>query len=335
MKLVPAICPNCGGAIKLNKEDKTAKCPFCDTPFIVDEAINRYVKYQTTKVENLYAGQVTINNDEREKLLNAGHSFLLLKDFNSAEDKFKEVTETYPGDWRGWWGLIEVMFERGLKDDEYWVKEHCIVSHNFKTYYSNIEKLTEGKVPSEVQETGTLIRKILDLVLKKNVALLDLEDKHSKEQKAIRPQYKDSTDKLREQSSRNYSRICELNSQVYANGPTFWHTGVAIPFGAFFVGLVVAAFKGFDFMGTVFNGLFFLLIYAVIIEIVPYNISRKKYDQKLKEIDDLNAENRDLDKKRSEIEESIRKKEKELAEKIDLEKQKIEQEYQENLKKLR
>lgn len=60
MPLLPAKCPNCGAALTLDPVSKAADCPFCNTPFIVEEAINNYtiINNYTTKVENLHADVV-------------------------------------------------------------------------------------------------------------------------------------------------------------------------------------------------------------------------------------------------------------------------------------
>ncbi|MCR5511362.1 MAG: zinc ribbon domain-containing protein [Lachnospiraceae bacterium] len=42
VKMVPALCTQCGGTVEVNKDDETAVCPFCGTSFIVEKAINNY-----------------------------------------------------------------------------------------------------------------------------------------------------------------------------------------------------------------------------------------------------------------------------------------------------
>lgn len=39
-KLVKATCPNCGAPLKVDPSKDAAICEFCNTPFIVDKAIN-------------------------------------------------------------------------------------------------------------------------------------------------------------------------------------------------------------------------------------------------------------------------------------------------------
>ena len=42
IRMVPAVCTQCGGTVEVNREDETAKCPFCGATFIVEKAVNAY-----------------------------------------------------------------------------------------------------------------------------------------------------------------------------------------------------------------------------------------------------------------------------------------------------
>ena len=41
-KLVPAKCTSCGGQLTVNPSQQAAVCPFCNSAFIVEQAINNY-----------------------------------------------------------------------------------------------------------------------------------------------------------------------------------------------------------------------------------------------------------------------------------------------------
>lgn len=58
MNLVPAICPQCGGQIEVDKTQEAAVCKYCGTPFIVEKAINIY---STTVTNNNSFEGATIN----------------------------------------------------------------------------------------------------------------------------------------------------------------------------------------------------------------------------------------------------------------------------------
>ena len=42
VKLVPGVCPKCGGKLEVDPTQEAAVCQYCGTPFIVDKAINQY-----------------------------------------------------------------------------------------------------------------------------------------------------------------------------------------------------------------------------------------------------------------------------------------------------
>lgn len=59
MTLVPAQCTKCGAALTLNPTEEAAICPYCNTPFIVQKAINSYTQNNTINaaVVNIFGGQ--------------------------------------------------------------------------------------------------------------------------------------------------------------------------------------------------------------------------------------------------------------------------------------
>ena len=42
INFVPAICPQCGAQLKVNPDTDAAVCEYCNTPFVVEKAINKY-----------------------------------------------------------------------------------------------------------------------------------------------------------------------------------------------------------------------------------------------------------------------------------------------------
>ena len=58
VKIVPAICTQCGGTVEVDRTKEESSCPFCGTTFIVEKAINNYnVKYASIE----HADNVTID----------------------------------------------------------------------------------------------------------------------------------------------------------------------------------------------------------------------------------------------------------------------------------
>ena len=58
-EVVPAICTQCGGLLKVDANQDAAICPFCNTPFIIKKAIETY---NIKNSGNLYVGNATIVN---------------------------------------------------------------------------------------------------------------------------------------------------------------------------------------------------------------------------------------------------------------------------------
>jgi len=42
VKMVPAVCTQCGGELEVDPGAEKATCPFCGTSFVVEKAINNY-----------------------------------------------------------------------------------------------------------------------------------------------------------------------------------------------------------------------------------------------------------------------------------------------------
>ncbi len=98
-----AECTNCGAPLEVDAEKKVAICPYCNQPYIVEEAINNY----TIHAENLYAGVVNMHDDRSSAArLKAGNEFLMVKEWEKADAAFQEVCDLTPGDYKGWWGRI-------------------------------------------------------------------------------------------------------------------------------------------------------------------------------------------------------------------------------------
>lgn len=57
MPLTKAQCTNCGSALEVDSSQEAAVCPYCNTPYIVEKAINNYT---TNVTNNIQAQNVTI-----------------------------------------------------------------------------------------------------------------------------------------------------------------------------------------------------------------------------------------------------------------------------------
>ena len=69
MPLVKAQCTNCGAALEVDNTKEAAVCPYCNTPYIVEKAINNYT---TNITNNIQAQTVNIINQKDDYEIVAG-----------------------------------------------------------------------------------------------------------------------------------------------------------------------------------------------------------------------------------------------------------------------
>ena len=51
-RLVPAVCTQCGASLEVDPSQEAAVCRYCNTPFIVEKAIQNY-SIQNAKIEHV------------------------------------------------------------------------------------------------------------------------------------------------------------------------------------------------------------------------------------------------------------------------------------------
>lgn len=55
MPIVPAICTQCGAQLDVDDSKEAAVCPYCNTAFIVEKAINNYHNTYVTNIGSIHA----------------------------------------------------------------------------------------------------------------------------------------------------------------------------------------------------------------------------------------------------------------------------------------
>ena len=147
MPFVSVKCTACGAVLEVDEMREKAVCPFCQTPFVYEKAVN---------ITNIYGG--TQSPDE---LAAAGESFAVHEEFVTAYNVFDKMTEEYPNDYRGWWGMVRVrslnfsdiyvsseMLEKikGWYDKAYAVAsdaERALIAPRFADYIGRVEALMQ------------------------------------------------------------------------------------------------------------------------------------------------------------------------------------------------
>lgn len=90
--LVPARCTNCGGQLDVDANQQTALCPYCNTAFIVEQAINNF---NVNTMENVNIGSATINVQgiDTKNLVARAKSFEDNKELETALDYYNRVLD--------------------------------------------------------------------------------------------------------------------------------------------------------------------------------------------------------------------------------------------------
>ena len=109
MSLVKAQCPNCNGFLEVDNSKDAAVCPFCNTPYIVEKAIQNI----TNNINNrYYINNATFSNKETEEsYIERGVTFINLNELEKAQEVFKDFSDKYPANYKSWLGLCVVEYK--------------------------------------------------------------------------------------------------------------------------------------------------------------------------------------------------------------------------------
>lgn len=104
MKLVSAMCPNCGAQLELDENMEKGFCMYCGSQILVQDAVQKY------KIE--LSGRVSVEGIlSAEDLAKNGETFMKIGNIQQAYEAFSELSTKYPDDFRGWWGLVRAVTE--------------------------------------------------------------------------------------------------------------------------------------------------------------------------------------------------------------------------------
>ncbi len=90
MGLIALRCPSCGGAVKADAEARRGWCPFCNTEFLIETALE---------------GTVTIEGESLDDKLKNAEQLWAFGERWKAQHAYEEITRTRATDYRGWLGL--------------------------------------------------------------------------------------------------------------------------------------------------------------------------------------------------------------------------------------
>ena len=95
MPLVAAKCTQCGAELQVDNSKDAAVCQFCNTPFIVEKAINNYNTYVT---QNFAGANVTIVGQDFESIKTRATMFLEERNFAKALEYADKALDIKPDD---------------------------------------------------------------------------------------------------------------------------------------------------------------------------------------------------------------------------------------------
>lgn len=108
MPLVPAKCTQCGASLDVDSSQEAAICPHCKTPFITEKAINNFNTTNVTNIDTINAEVVNVeSSDSASNLSRTAETLTNFGEWDKARDIYVKITQMYPFDWRGWYGLLQ------------------------------------------------------------------------------------------------------------------------------------------------------------------------------------------------------------------------------------
>ena len=101
MPLVQAKCTNCGATLEVDNAKEAAICPYCNSAYIVEKAINNYTTFTTNN--NSFAGaNINIVGVDAENYIKLANDALEARNGQEAFDYAKRALEIQPESSEGW-----------------------------------------------------------------------------------------------------------------------------------------------------------------------------------------------------------------------------------------
>lgn len=288
MPIVPAICTQCGAQLNVEDSKEAAVCPYCNTAFIVEKAINNYHNTYVTNIGSIHANNVYFSGDQKlEEHLRSGVAFLRLANYKSAKEVFQRVTEDYPYDYRGWYGLIRTITKE--------FTEQCISRGDMQEIQDLLRKIEV--VASEEQKN-----KVFDRVNQYCEPILQdwkvLDKERQNKQKKLDDQYRKDVQRLEQERD-------ELQEKMEAiKSPKDIVKKILIIFSIGMIIMATAQEGIMGFIAMIFGTAVFSAIVLAIVSVtiqIPFNIKNDKVAGKIRKVNDS------LDEKEREYKKALKK----------------------------
>lgn len=138
MPLIPGICTNCGATLSVDQANECMVCPYCDTPFIVEKAVNNFNNTYniTNSTVHIHGG----DTESLEKMCARAYQQERVGDVKEAAKSWNEIVKKYPDRYEGWVGML------GHTAFFYGVQKNIYTVYNAISATIKIDKLLQQKL---------------------------------------------------------------------------------------------------------------------------------------------------------------------------------------------
>lgn len=108
MKLVPAICTQCGAELRVDETLKSATCPYCNAGFVVEQAINTY----SVNVHNdIHADVINVVGADVNAEIDKAEFYFETDNLDKALEHVNKAVEINPRDGKIWSLQSRILFK--------------------------------------------------------------------------------------------------------------------------------------------------------------------------------------------------------------------------------
>ena len=176
-------CEMCG-SIDLIKQDGVFVCQSCGCKYSVEDAKKMMIEGAvevtgTVKVDGIH---------DLETLIENANTFVNLGEFKKAEDLFDRVSNTYPKDYRGWYGKMQALTEN-FNNNLSVLNSNSKKNEFFMTYKNAIVLSPEGESKHIKEQVLSYVKEVFNHIRSEKETIeksLKIKDaKHDNERKEI------------------------------------------------------------------------------------------------------------------------------------------------------
>lgn len=104
-------CDFCSGPLIIDNSREFATCEFCGTKY-TKETVREKIQEIRGEVKISGAVETFTGNTEKERLVKNAETYIGIKEFGKALETYIKITQQFPEDYRGWWGIFTTPIEQ-------------------------------------------------------------------------------------------------------------------------------------------------------------------------------------------------------------------------------